>query len=61
LTCKQHTDPNHKQQQHVLAGLAKAIQARLLDRRAAGGGWRFDIDEYELYEQVGPCVCVLGG
>ncbi|KAI8468258.1 MAG: cell division cycle protein 14, partial [Monoraphidium minutum] len=38
------------QVQDCLRGLEKAVAAGFLDVR--GGAWRFDIDEYEHYEQV---------
>ncbi|KIZ02856.1 protein phosphatase [Monoraphidium neglectum] len=38
------------QVEHCLRGLAKAAAAGFLDAR--GGAWRFDIEEYEHYEQV---------
>ena len=35
---------------HCLAGLERAARLGLLD--VSGGVWRFDVDEYEHYEQV---------
>lgn len=37
--------------QDCLRGLQKAAEVGFLD--ASGGAWRFDVDEYEQYEQVG--------
>jgi len=40
----------HLQVQDCLRGLEKAVQVGFLD--AKNGSWRFDVDEYEYYEQV---------
>ncbi|KAI8464247.1 MAG: protein-tyrosine phosphatase-like protein [Monoraphidium minutum] len=40
----------HLRVQDCLRGLERAVAAGFLD--ASGGAWRFDIDEYEHYEQV---------
>ncbi len=37
--------------EHVLRGLTKARQVGLINMR--DGSWRFDLQDYEHYEQVG--------
>lgn len=48
LQCNSHSHSVFSQD--CLRGLEKAVRAGFLD--AADGKWRFDIGEYEHYEQV---------